>query len=837
MHHPGGRGVELVQALAEDPQRDQAGALDVRNRPLVRLADVQDAQVLARLEAALELDARDLVHWLRRLPTAGAAEGRVVLQLADRRRRPAQRAGRVPVQLHLVEAHGQGVVEEQPADERLADAEQDLQRLGRLDGADDAGQDPEDTALGAARHGSGWGRLGVEAAIARAALRPEDARLALEAEDRAVDVRLAEEVAGVVRQVARLEVVRAVDDHVVAAQDVERVLAAERRRVRLDRDVRVQRAQAARRAVELRPADEARVVQDLPLQVALLHHVELDDPDAAHPGGREVQGGRRAEPARAHEQHARGLEPALAFDRHLRQHEVARVARSLLRRQVLQPILRASVTARSLPQRTRFAVWRRERQNARSEGRMRQHRSNEHTPGKTPPRGRRLALAALALGCSAALASARAPVAAQEKAPYQDAARPAEERIDDLLGRLTLEEKVALVHGNGKFRSGGVERLGLPLPVDGRRPARHPRGGRARLLGARGLDERLRDRDAHRHRARRRPGARARGGLRPRARRGSAGAREARGARPRRSTSCARRSCGRNYDYFGEDPWLAGRITVGYVRGMQAEQTVASLKHFALNNQETDRGSIDVQVDERALREIYLPAFEAGVKEGGALSRDGRLQQGARPARRPPRVPAQPGAEARVGLQGRGHLRLGQHARHATRPRSTASTSRWARADPTTSTSWRARSSPGSSSGRYPVSLLDDKVRRNLRMLFAAGAVDGRRPGTINTPEHLAVARRVAQEGMVLLKNDAAVLPLDLARLKTIAVIGDNAVRRFAAGGNAAGVKAFREIDRARGHPGARRRQGRRRLLPGLPPAGTALRRPARRRPACARAS
>ena len=89
--------------------------------------------------------------------------------------------------------------------------------------------------------------------------------------------------------------------------------------------------------------------------------------------------------------------------------------------------------------------------------------------------------------------------------------------------------------------------------------------------------------------------------------------------------------------------------------------------------------------------------------------------------------------------------------------------------------------------------MLDDKVRRNLRMLIASGGLDGRRPGTINTKAHWDVARRVAQDGIVLLKNEPSVLPLDLAKLKTIAVIGDNAVRRFAAGGNAAGVKAFHE--------------------------------------------
>ena len=90
--------------------------------------------------------------------------------------------------------------------------------------------------------------------------------------------------------------------------------------------------------------------------------------------------------------------------------------------------------------------------------------------------------------------------------------------------------------------------------------------------------------------------------------------------------------------------------------------------------------------------------------------------------------------------------------------------------------------------------MLDDKVRRNLRMLIASGGLDGRRPGTINTKAHQDVALRVARDGIVLLKNEPSVLPLDLAKLKTIAVIGDNAVRRFAAGGNAAGVKAFHEI-------------------------------------------
>ncbi len=384
-----------------------------------------------------------------------------------------------------------------------------------------------------------------------------------------------------------------------------------------------------------------------------------------------------------------------------------------------------------------------------------------------------------------------AAIAPEDRPSYRDPALPIEARIDDILARLTLEEKVGLVHGNGKFRSGGVERLSLPYlwTADGPHGIREeskldswesagwtsdfatalPTGTALAATWSSELAESYG----------RVLGAEAR-------------AREKHVVLGPALNIMRTPLCGRNYDYFGEDPWLAGRITVGYVRGVQAEQTVASLKHFALNNQETERGSIDVYLDERALREIYLPAFEAGVKEGGALS-----------------------------VMAAYNKVRGQHAGHHEYLLAQVLKGEWGFPGSVVSdwgsthdTDEAARNGldlemgtrgpyegyylagpflDGIRSGRYPVSLLDDKVRRNLRVLFAAGALDERRPGAINTPEHLAVARRVAQEGMVLLKNEPALLPLDLARLKTIAVIGDNAVRRFAAGGNAAGVKAFRE--------------------------------------------
>ena len=164
-----------------------------------------------------------------------AAELFVVNQLGDRRMRAAHRAVRILPQLQLAEAHPQRVVDQEAADQRLADAGDQLDRLGRLDHADDARQHAEHAAFGAARHQPGRRRLGIQAAIARAVLGREHRRLPLEPEDAAVGVRLAEQHAGVVRQVARREVVGAVEDDVVGLEQLQRVLRRQRRLVGLDR--------------------------------------------------------------------------------------------------------------------------------------------------------------------------------------------------------------------------------------------------------------------------------------------------------------------------------------------------------------------------------------------------------------------------------------------------------------------------------------------------------------------------------------------------------------------------------------------------------------------------
>ena len=148
-----------------------------------------------------------------------AAESLVVDQLGDFRVRAAHLAVGVLAQLDELEGHIQGVVQQQLADQRLADAQDQLDRLGGLQGADGAGQHAQHAALGAGGHQPGRRRLGEQAAVARAAFGVEHAHLPVEAEDRAVHVRLASQHAQVVGQVAGGEVVRAVDDQVVALGD------------------------------------------------------------------------------------------------------------------------------------------------------------------------------------------------------------------------------------------------------------------------------------------------------------------------------------------------------------------------------------------------------------------------------------------------------------------------------------------------------------------------------------------------------------------------------------------------------------------------------------------
>ena len=402
----------------------------------------------------------------------------------------------------------------------------------------------------------------------------------------------------------------------------------------------------------------------------------------------------------------------------------------------------------------------------------------------------------LSVGCTAlafALLGMSGPaVRAAVPAPYQDPKVPVEARIDDLVSRMTLDEKIALVHANGMFRSGGVQRLGIPYlwTDDG------PQGVREEVA----LTSWTPTGQTDDYATAIPPGSALAATWNPELA-------EACG-RVIGEEACARGKnvilgpginivrtplCGRNYDYYGEDPWLSGRLAVGYIRGMQAAGTVACVKHFAVNNQETDRGRINVEVDERALREIYLPAFEASVREGGALAIMGaynklRGEHCCQNAYLLTEI-----LKKEWGFKGSVISDWG--GTHDTHEAATKGLDLEMGSRPPYDNAYLGRAfRDGVKDGTYPVSILDDKVRRNLRVLFASGAIDGRNPGSINTPEHLAVALKAAQEAVVLLKNDGSLLPLDLTKIKTLAVIGQDAARTYAGGVNSAGVKAFREV-------------------------------------------
>lgn len=254
--------------------------------------------------------------------------------------------------------------------------------------------------------------------------------------------------------------------------------------------------------------------------------------------------------------------------------------------------------------------------------------------------------------------------------------------------------------------------------------------------------------------------------------------------------------CGRNFEYFSEDPVLAGRLAAEMIRHIQSRGVAACVKHFALNSQELHRSGTDARCDERTLREIYLPAFEIAVKEGrvwavmGAYNRfrgeycchnafllnhilkdewgfDGLVVSdwdGVHDTL----AAASGGMDLEMGTAKESYddYFLADRFREAVR------------------------------AGSVDEAVLDDKVRRYLRLMFRIGALGGgQRPaGSRNTARHREIARRIAGEAIVLLKNDRKVLPLDPDKLRKVLVVGANADARHASGGHSSGVKCPYEV-------------------------------------------
>jgi beta-glucosidase len=376
-----------------------------------------------------------------------------------------------------------------------------------------------------------------------------------------------------------------------------------------------------------------------------------------------------------------------------------------------------------------------------------------------------------------------------------------ETKIDKIISSLTLEEKVAMCHAQSKFSSPGVERLGIPeiWMSDGPHGVRgeinwdnwgyanwtndsitafpaltclastfNPKLAKDYGISI-GEEARYRKKDVL---------------LGP-------------GVNMYRTPLN-----GRNFEYMGEDPFLASKMVVPYIQGVQQNGVAACVKHYALNNQELWRGHINVEVSDRALHEIYLPAFKAAVEEGKVWSIMGSYNQfrgqfcchndillnkilkkdwafdgvvitdwgGAHDTKQ----------AALNGLD----IEMGTGTDGLTTSTKNAYDSYYL-ANPFLKLI---------KSGEIKEEVLNDKVRRILRLMFRTNMNQNRPLGRINNQEHLDVARKIAGEGIVLLKNEKSFFPIDASKKITIAVIGENATKSMTIGGGSSELKALNEV-------------------------------------------
>ncbi len=247
---------------------------------------------------------------------------------------------------------------------------------------------------------------------------------------------------------------------------------------------------------------------------------------------------------------------------------------------------------------------------------------------------------------------------------------------------------------------------------------------------------------------------------------------------------------GRTFEGYGEDPYLAGQISVNNIIGMQSQGVIANVKHYAANNQETNRFSVNEEIDERTLREIYLPAFEASVKQGHVDSLMCAY----------PRVNGTYCCENDLLLNQilrkewgfEGFITSDFGAVHST----VASAMAGLDLEMPNGKYFTDELKSAVQSGKVPVSVIDDKLIRRFRTMMRVGVFD--HPPAVKellAQPNGASARRLAEEGMVLLKNDGGVLPLDAAHLKSIAVIGPAAVKAVTGGGGSSHVVPLYTVD------------------------------------------
>jgi len=382
---------------------------------------------------------------------------------------------------------------------------------------------------------------------------------------------------------------------------------------------------------------------------------------------------------------------------------------------------------------------------------------------------------------------------ASERPMYLDNNQTIEKRVEDLLSRMTLEEKVSLCHANSKFTVSGVERLNIPSLnlSDG------PHGVREEI-GPHSWDPAGWTTDSATYMP---TGTALAATWNPDLARafGKVLGEEAR-ARGKDillgpAINIQRTPlCGRNFEYLSEDPWLISEMVVPYIQGVQEQDVAACVKHYVVNNQEYERFKINVKVDERTLNEIYFPGFKAAVQRGKVLTVMGSYNQYNGTFVCNNEFLLKKVLKEDWGFSGL--VMSDWDATHNTleSARAGLDLEMGTNVDSYNEYFFGDSLLNAVKKGQLDEEVVDDKVRRILRVMFKINLFDERKSGSFNTPEHQSMARKVAEEAIVLLKNEQNTLPLDYDQLKSIAVIGDNATRTHAKGGYSSGIKALYEV-------------------------------------------
>lgn len=413
----------------------------------------------------------------------------------------------------------------------------------------------------------------------------------------------------------------------------------------------------------------------------------------------------------------------------------------------------------------------------------------------------------LSFSLFAAVAVAQTPVPL-----YLDESQPIEVRVQDALSRMTLEEKVKLCTAQSKFSSHGVPRLGIPeiWMSDG------PHGVREEIQWDSWSNAGFTNDSCTAF-----PALTCLAATWNPEMSALYGKNIGEEARYRRKDILLGPGCniyrtplnGRNFEYLGEDPYLASVIVVPYIQELQKNGVAACVKHYALNNQEKWRGHIDVQLSDRALYEIYLPAFKAAVQEGGAWSIMGaynkvRGEHACHNDLLLNRILKEEwgfdgcvvtdwgGAhDTREAVFNGLDIEMGSYTNGLTSGRDFAY-----------SDYFLARPYlQGLQSGEYPLSTVEDKAARVLRLIFRTAMNRNRPWGSFTSEAHYEAARQIGTEGIVLLKNEPvkrqqpALLPIDPSRYEKILVVGDNATRRLTEGGGSSELKVKHEISPLQG--------------------------------------